>query len=379
MKIYRSSIPYFSKSDIKDILPQFEKILKGEGLMTKGPKVKQFEKRFSKLIGSKYGVAVNSGTSALEIAVKSLKLNFGDEVIVPTQTFVSTASSVLNNGAIPIFCNINDNHLLDFDDLKNKITKKTKAVIIVHFAGLIDPQIFLIKKYLKDRNIYLIEDAAHAHGAKIDKSFAGTIGDIGCFSFYSTKIITTGGEGGFITCKKKFLYNLCSSLCAIGIDKTVSEEIYTNPGSNNRMNEFQAILGISQLSNMNDFIDHRMKIAKWYSQSLKSLYDNGKITFQSNPKNIIHPYWMFLVFVQIDKFNRDSLKTYLAKKNIYINWPYQPLLHKQPVFKKLKQFNDFERSEHIARKHINLPIHLKIQKEDVEYISDIIIRYFSQI
>ena len=370
-------MPYFSKSDIKNILPQFENILSGDGLMTKGPKVKQFEKEFANSIGSKYGVAVNSGTSALEIAIKSLNLNSNDEVIIPTQTFVSTGTAVLNNGATPIFCNINEDHLLDFDDLKKKISKRTKAVILVHFGGLIDPKIFKIKKYLKDKSIFLIEDAAHAHGAKIDNSFAGSIGDIGCFSFYSTKIITTGGEGGFISCNEKKIFEMCSSLCAIGIDHNASKEIYTNPGSNNRMNEFQAILGINQLSNLDKFIKHRINVANWYLEGLKELLSQRKIALHSRPDNVTHSYWMFLVFVNSDDFIRKSLKEYLMNKNIFTNSPYQPLLHQQPVFKGLKQFEGFEKSERIASRHINLPIHLKINKKDVEYISKIFTSYFA--
>ena len=181
-------MPFFSKDDIDEIIPQLEEILKGNGFFTKGPKVKEFEKLFAEYIGSNYGVAVNSCTSALELVLKAIGISEDDEVIVPTQTFVSTASCVVNNGGTPIFCEIDHNHLIDFDDLTAKITNNTKAVIIVHFGGLIHPDIWEIKKYLEERNIYLIEDAAHAHGAKIDNIFAGNIGDFGCFSFYSTNL-----------------------------------------------------------------------------------------------------------------------------------------------------------------------------------------------
>ena len=163
----------------------------------------EFEKQFSEYIGTNYGVAVNSGTSALEICLKAIDIKNGDEVIVPVQPFVSTGSCIVNNGGTPVFCEIDENHLMGFDDLKRKITNKTKAVIIVHFCGLIHPDNLKIRKYLKDKDIFLIEDAAHAHGAKVDDLYAGNIGDFGCFSFYSTKIMTTGGEGGAILTNSK--------------------------------------------------------------------------------------------------------------------------------------------------------------------------------
>ena len=222
---YNVALPFFHKEDIENILPQLEEILKGNALFTKGNRVIEFEKLFSKYIGTNYGVAVNSGTSALEITLKAIGIKKGDEVIIPVQTFISTGSCIVNNNGTPVFCEINENHLMDFNDLKEKITNKTKAVIIVHFCGLIHPDILQMRKYLKDKNIFLIEDAAHAHGAKVDDIYAGNIGDFGCFSFYSTKIMTTGGEGGFITVNNPDYFNLCASLSAIGINKQSQTEI----------------------------------------------------------------------------------------------------------------------------------------------------------
>ena len=184
---YRTALPYFPDEDINQILKESKEIFEGKYLFAKGPKVSEFEKMFSSYIGSKYGVAVNSGTSALEICLKAIDIKKGDEVIVPVQTFVSTGSSLLIMEVLQYSLEIDENHLIDIDDLKNKITSSTKAVIIVHFCGLIHPQIIELKSFLNKKNIIIIEDAAHAHGAKIDNIFAGNIGHFGCFSFYSTK------------------------------------------------------------------------------------------------------------------------------------------------------------------------------------------------
>lgn len=365
--MYNTSQPFFSKNDINELLPQIKTILEGGGFLAKGPKVKEFERLFSQYLGVKYGLAVNSGTSALEIVLKAIGIAHGDEVIVPTQTFVSTASSVSNNKGRPIFCQIDNNHLIDFEDLKSKITNKTKAVIIVHFGGLIHPQIFEIKKYLKNRKIYLIEDAAHAHGATIDNIYAGNIGDFGCFSFFSTKIITTGGEGGFISTNNKSFFELCSSLSAIGIDKKSDKELYINSGSNNRLTEIQSVIGINQLSNLENFIKHRILISEIYKNELDELNDNI-ISFQKYPKNIRHPFWLFIISVEDENKKRSAIKRKLKKDNININWPYEPLLHKQPVFRELNQ-TGLAKSEELSKKHLCLPIHMGITEEDAKYIA----------
>ena len=334
---FNSAMPFFSNKEIKSINAQFKKLLEGGDLLAKGPKVEEFEKLFSNYIGSKYGIAVNSGTSALEIVLKSIGLKSNHEVILPTQTFVSTASSVLNNGGIPVFCEIDENHLIDFEDLKRKITVHTRAVIIVHFCGLIHPEINKIKSFLDKKNILLIEDAAHAHGAKINKKYAGNIGHFGCFSFFSTKIMTTGGEGGFITTNNLGSYKKCKSISAIGIDLQSKSELYSLAGSNNRMTEFQAIIGISQLNEIENFINHRIKISETYKNELNVLVSNRTIRFQDFPNKIRHPYWKFMISFN-KEIDRDKIKDKLIRQGIAVNWPYQPLLHLQPLFKNLYGF-----------------------------------------
>jgi perosamine synthetase len=376
---YNTALPYFPSEDVDEIIKKIRNIIEGQGVFTKGPNVESFERGFANYIGAEYGVAVNSGTSALEIALKSTGISQGDEVIVPTQTFISTGSCIVNNGGIPVFCEIGKNHVLDFVDLTKKVTEKTKAVIIVHFFGLIHPDIFKIRKYLKEKNIYLIEDAAHAHGAKIDGIFAGNIGDFGCFSFYSTKIITTGGEGGLITTNSKDSYELCSSLRTLGLDISANTEIYSNIGSNKRMSEIQAILGLSQLRRLEDFISHRNKIAKVYRHELKSLTDKEVIRFQEYPDSIRHSYWRFLVSIKDKGLKREEIKDKLFKLGIKIDWPYQPLMHLQPVFKKLygEMEGQLKKSEEIAMRHFCLPIHLGIEEKDAIYIAQKVIEIIS--
>ena len=373
---YNSAFPYIPEQDVKSIIPEVEKIIAGNALLTRGPRVNEFEELFSGYVGTQYGVALNSGTSALEVALKAIGIENGDEVIVPVQTFVSTGSCVVNKGGTPVFCGIDENHLMSFDDLKNRITDRTKAVIIVHFCGMIHPEILEMKHYLTERNIVLIEDAAHAHGAKIDDLYAGNIGDLGCFSFFATKIMTTGGEGGMITTNDEGLYHLCSSIGAIGIDKQASVEIYPNAGSNNRMTELQALVGITQLRRLNSFVSHRNEVVHTYKDILTPLSTRGIIKYQNVPSNTMHPYWRFMVMLRDDSISRETIREKLRVDGINIDWPYHPLLHRQPVF------SDFEKgsyvdSEDLASRHFCLPVHLNIQSEDVMFISEKLIACFT--
>ena len=170
------------------------------GNYVSGPNVKLFEKKFSKKFNHQNSVALNSGTAALHCALIALGINSNDEVIVPSISFASTATSVLHNRSKPVFCDVSlENYCLDPDDLKKKITTKTKAVIITHFTGN-SCDMDKISKIVKDKNVFLIEDCAQAHGTKYKGKYVGNFGDAACYSFYATKHLTTG-EGGMVVFK----------------------------------------------------------------------------------------------------------------------------------------------------------------------------------
>jgi len=373
---YNTCCPYFPPQDIKSILSEFREILDGKGVLTMGRHVQKFEAEFAAYAGVKYAVATNSCTSGLEIALRSLGIGKGDEVIVPVQTFVATGSSVLTTGADVVFCNIDSNFLLDLEDLKKKITRRTKAVIIVHFAGLIHPEIVVIKEFLEQKKVALIEDAAHACGAAVNNRRAGTFGDIGCFSFFATKVMTTG-EGGMIVVNDKNLFKLCSSMRNRGLDLEASYERYSMLGSNRRMSEVQGILGCHQLRRLDKFVSHRNMIAKVYRDELCDLADAEQIAFQEYPASIRHAYWRFVIFLKNTKINRNSLKKLLLDKGIRIDWPYQPLLHLQPLFRNMASIRKglYARSERLAETHICLPIHLGINKSEAGYIAACLRKY----
>ena len=370
---YKNALPFFHKEDIDLILNEFREILTGNGMLTKGPRSKEFEKKYADYTGCKYAITTNSCTTALEIVLKSIGLKANEEVIVPTQTFIATGSCVITCGGKVVFCDSDDDFLLDIEDLKKKINDKTKAVIIVHFAGLIHPKIFELKKYLNERGIFLIEDCAHSNGAKIDGIMSGNIGDFGCHSFYSTKIMTTG-EGGMITTNHEDYYYLCSSYRSIGIDTMSKSEIFCQIGSNNRMPEFESILGLYQLKRLNEFVSHRNMVASVYIKELKTLEEKKLIRFQKVLPNMIHPYWKFIVFLESKNISRNNLKEKLLSKGINIEAPYQPLMHNQPVFKNI-YYNvnvSVPNAEKLIDTHFCLPIHYKISEADAINIAKIV-------
>ena len=191
---HKSSFPFFDDASIGLILKDIEATLRN-GVLTGGLHTEELETKFSTYLKAKHAVAVSSGATSLEIPLRYFEVK-DKEVIVPTNTFVATPNSVVLAGAKPVFADMREDTLcIDPDDVRRKISSKTAAIIVVHIAGLICPQIDEFSEICKDNNLFLIEDCAHAHGAKIENRQAGTLGDVGCFSFAPTKNMTTG-EGG---------------------------------------------------------------------------------------------------------------------------------------------------------------------------------------
>ncbi len=372
---YNLGSPYFFNNDIKLILKEFKKILKGKGMLSMSKFVQVFEKNFSKYNKSKYVLATNSGSSALEIILKSLEIGKGDEVIIPTQTFIATASSVMNVGAKPIFAEIDECFLLNFNKIDKMINNRTKAVILVHYGGLISDQIMNIKKKLNKKNIYLIEDASHAHGASFNNIKAGNLSNAAAFSLYSTKIITSG-EGGIITTNSKKIFNRCSSIRSRGQNINLNYEIFSNLGSNYRYTEVQALMAIMQLKRINNYINHRIKVANTYNKILETAVKSDKIRLINFSDNIIHPYWKYTIFL-LRKQNRKKIKLKMNQLSIAISWAYDPLVHLQPVFKKYfkNKKGMLKYSEKLSKTHIDLPIHYQISIKDAEYIANSLLKF----
>lgn len=368
-KYYKSAFPYFSHTQIKEILKHTQAMLKGQEMLTMGNAVREFESQFANYCGAKYGIATNSCTSALGVVFKELMLGQDDEVIVPTQTFFANASSVLNSGARLKLVETDEDFMLTCKIIESAITKHTKAVVIVHFAGLITQDIFAIKALCKKHKITLIEDCSHAHGAiAIDSKGraykAGNIGDIGVFSFFSTKILTCG-EGGMIVCNDKEFALKCRARANRGLDSQSKEECFISLGENYRMAEFNAILGLVGLESLEKNIIHRNTLATLYKDSLRS--QHNLISFQNPQNGFRHSYWRFIVF--LTQHSPQSVIKKLKSHNIYADAPYQPLLHKQPLLQTLHKITTPTTRATTPQNHISLPMHLGIKATDVRFIS----------
>ena len=258
-------INFFSTSLNSSINQKLNKLFQKK-IISSGNVSDQFEKKFSKLFNLKYCTAVNSGTSALHLALKCRKIGVGDEVIIPAQTFIATGMAVHLSGGKPIYSEIKEKDLcLDIEDIKKKTTKNTAGIIIVHMAGYISSDIDEIRDYCDKNNLFLIEDAAHTPGAEVNNVNSGNFGHIGCFSFYPTKILTSG-EGGMLTTNSEDIANYARSFQNRGRDMMSKVEKYILPSRNVRMTEFSALIGRVQLSHLDEYLLNRRKVAKIYQK-----------------------------------------------------------------------------------------------------------------
>ena len=365
-KKYYVAGPYFNNKDISWILKKTKGVLKGK--LSTGPYTSKFEKVFASFIGVKYAVFLNTCTSALEIAVHSLNLKKGDEVIVPCETFIATGMAVTSQGGKVVFANINKKTFcLDLEEIKKRVTKKTKAVMMVHFGGYMPFDVHKIKKYCKKKKIILIEDCAHAIGSEMKGIKAGAIGDVGCFSFFATKTITTA-EGGMFTTNNKKLYELALSLRERGRDWKKKGELYGIGWRSCRVPEISAVIGLSQFSNIRKIISHRNKICKIYNNEIKK---NPYLVSLPIFKNSKLSIWKHITLLNHPKLDRLKISKILEKKyNIFINWAYDPPLHLQPVYKSkyLKQRTKYLVTENLMKKHFHLPLSMTISIKDAKNI-----------
>ena len=333
-------------------------ILKGNTFF--GSQLDLFEKNFIKKYKSKYGVAVGSGTDALLISLKSLDLKSGDEVITAANTAIPTISAIVNAGGKPKLVDIGEDYLIDIKKLKKAITKKTKVIIPVHLYGQMC-DMNEIEKIAKKNKIIIIEDCAQSQGAKYKNKFAGTIGTLGCFSFYPTKILGAYGDGGFILTNDFNIYKRIKRIRFYGIE-TVEKNKFKNKyyanenGLNSRLDEIQASILIFKLKNFKKNFMKRQNIARNYLDNIK----NDKVKLPLIRKNTTHGFHLFVV--QVNK--RDRFINYLKKVKIGSFVHYKKPLHKHKGFKKILKFVNLKNTENLYRKIVSIPINDNLELKD---------------
>lgn len=357
-----SSSPFFDETTTESILNDIKLTLKS-GRLTLGPRTQDFEKEFSEYIGAKHAVAVNSGTAALEIMLRFL--NIGDkEVIVPTNTFVATPTAVYLCGGKPVFADMKaDTLCIDLEDLKKRVSPKTTGVITVHVSGLICPQMAELRSFCRDNKLFLLEDAAHAHGAMIDGQKAGNLCDGGAFSFYPTKVMTTG-QGGMITTNDSKMAEVARRMRDHGLD---SNRIMVMIGDNWCMSEVTAIIGKSQLAHLEEFVSKRNQIAQNYNCSLRKISD---VSLFETPTNIRNSYYKYPMLLD-DNLNREKIASIMKNQfGIETGSIYYPPCHLHPWFMENlgTKKGDLPVSEKVLSQVICLPIHPHLSDEQVQYI-----------
>ena len=363
--------PWITNQDEKAI----SEALKSRWL-TGGPLAADFEKKFAEYMGVKCAVSVNSCTAALHLAMRVLNIKSGDEVIVPDVTFAATANAALFVGATPVFADIDEKTFnISPNDVLNKITPKTKAIIPVHYGGQPCDMTELIE-IAQDYKLHIVEDCAHSLGAKYDGKQTGSFGVFGCFSFYPTKIITTL-EGGMITTNDENLAKKLQVLREHGMSKSAidreSEASWyydvVDLGYNYRLNELQSALGISQLERVENGIKMRMEAARYYGERLNL---NGIVTpYEAAGRS--HIYHLYVIKVDKDKFGltRDELFKKLSADKVGVSLHYTPL-HKLSFYKKFlnSTTNKFPVAEQIYQQILSLPLYPTMTKNDVDYVVD---------
>ena len=363
---------YWDEDDVEEVT---ESIRAGMNWAT-GPNLAKFEESIASYVGTEYAVTFNSGTSALHAALLAHGLKNGDEVIVPSFTFIATANAPLFVGAKPVFADIEEETFgLDPDDVKEKITKKTKAIIPIHYGGC-PWKIRELKEIAEDHNLILIEDAAESHGARIGDKKVGTFGDSAMLSFCQNKIITTG-EGGAIVTDSREMYERLKLLRSHGRLETQdyfsSSEImdYITLGYNFRMSNITAALGIAQLRKADEIIEMRRKNVEYLAAQLKDVED---VTTPKTPKDYYNVYQMFTI--RISATIRDDLIKYLADKGVMTK-VYFPPIHLTDFYKnKLRCINNLPVTEELSSKVLTLPMHPTLTEEEMDYMSDEIKNFF---
>lgn len=350
---------------IKDEVFTAIKQVCAETAFSGGVFVEKFEKEFAKYCSVKYCVAVNSGTSALQLAMLALGIGKGDEVIVPANTFIATAAAVSHVCATPVFVDCNKNTWeIDGDLIERKISKKTKAIIGVHLYG--QPfDVDRIKKICKQHDLFLVEDCAQAQGAEYKRKRVGGFGDIACWSFYPGKNLGAFGEAGAVTTNNKKYAEHIMKLRSHGSEK---KYYHDEIGFNMRMDGIQGAVLSVKLKHLDKWNRRRKEIAKMYHAGII----NGKIKLQFVLKGTDPVYHLFVVTTK----ERDKLKTYLSRHGVDSALHYPVPCHLQKAYKFLNnKIGSLPHAEYLAKHCLSLPMFPELTNWEVKTVIKLINKY----
>jgi perosamine synthetase len=356
--------PYFSKEDIDFITEKFSDILQGNSFLSMYKYGEEFESKFSSYIGTKFGVGCNSGTAALELICRAIGVE-GREVILPSNTFIATANAILNAGGKPVFADCAENMCMDVKDAIRKINGNTAAIIHVHIGGIVSKDILELQTICKQKGISLVEDAAQAHGSSLNGIKAGAFGAASGFSFFSTKVMTTG-EGGMVTTNEEKFVEKMKSMREFGKVKTgIYINYHTSIGYNWRLPEVASLLGLRQLIMLPKFIERRNEIAKIYNRELAEC---GDLSIIRPEEGSVHNYYKYIVILK----NHDRALVHKAMQQQDIQpsgYVYELPLHKQPIFSWANNLV-LPKTEYVCARHFCLPIFYSMTDNQALYVAN---------
>lgn len=329
-------------------------------ISSKGDFVNRFEKSFAEYIDVKHATTVSNGTVALHLALLALGIGQGDEVIVPTLTYIASVNAIVYTGATPVFVDsLTDTWQVDPEDVRRKISSKTRAIMAVHLYG--HPcEMLQLQTIAKENGLFLIEDCAESFGSKYNGQHTGTFGDISTFSFYGNKTITTG-EGGMVVANDDTLYERALHLKGQGLAKH-RQYWHDIVGYNYRMTNICAAIGLAQLEQADKLIREKRQIAYWYKEELT----NTSIGFHQEHGDVVHSYWMCSILVPRAE-QRDALRDYLEKKGVETRPLFYPV-HTMPMYS--PRYQRHAVAENIGRRGINLPSWPGLERAQIGYIAD---------
>lgn len=367
-------VPHISNDDIASVI----KALKSP-LLTDGPILREFERVYSQFTGAKYAIGVSNATAALHLSLKALGLKKGDEVIVPDQTFVATANAVLLTGATPVLADVEEDGMnISPDSIEENITKKTRVILPVHIAGKAC-NMTLIKKIARKHNLMILEDCAHAIGARYNDKHVGTFGVAGCFSFYPTKNITTI-EGGMVVTNSKQITDYVRVARSHGLTRSLFQRYTTGkpwdydviePGYNYRLDEVRASLGLSQLKRLKKMNNLRKRAFERYNERLRHVKGIVVPEISNKDDNVYHLY-----IIRVQKsygVKRDVLFEKLLKMGIRTSLHYKPL-HEFTAYKKLtKSYGSLKNTIALYNEMLSLPLYPYITQREQDHVIKCII------
>lgn len=352
----------FPDADVELILDEIGSLLRSRSFLTMGPHGDRFEERYAAYVGTAHAVAVSSGTAALEIVLRCLPVA-GTEVIVPTNTFAATAFAVLRAGATPVFADCGDDLNVDPADVERRLTPSTGAVIAVHIGGLVSPGVHELQELCRSRGLVLVEDAAHAHGSDLNGRRAGTFGEAAAFSFFSTKVMTTG-EGGMITTDNEEIAGTARLLRDQA--KSAGQNRHELFGYNWRLTEIQALLGLAQLARLDEFVRERRRVASVYDEAFRSAPPGLRPL--AVPDGARSNYYKYVLFSDSD-VSRLAARS-RAERGVSLGGAvYDVPCHEQPVFAELSRV-PLPVAERLCRHHVCPPIYPSLTDADARYVAE---------